>query len=106
MARPIIGNENAAHGGNRDAEKRLTRPCLQQLHVPGSRGRYFISTSRAERCARGKPLIHPAELICLGHRADSFFEKKPEERRSAGEWGGRGKQTFHPGSPDSERGLA
>src|ERR1051325_5748951 len=104
MAWPIIGAENPGHGAKRDAEKRLTRPCIQQLHVPGEMAGATSFLRAAGTVRGGKPLIHPAQFICLGPRAHSFFEKNAEERRSAGDGGRRAEQTFHPCPPDSERG--
>ena len=50
-------------------------------------------------------MIHSSDLICLRRRADSFFEKKPEECGPPGHGQRRGKQTLHARENASTFGL-
>src|SRR5204863_5975928 len=74
-------------------------PIWRGRGTAGVEARSAVSCSEGERvnsCRQRprKPLIHLCPLICLGQRADSFFEKKPEEDRWPGQGGRRRKQTF------------
>ena len=77
MTRAIISGHDADRRGDRQAEEGLARAVSQQFHVPRGKKRVISCGSRPR-----KALIHLCQLICLRQRADSFFEKKPEERRS------------------------